>query len=88
MTEIGKTLEGTEKFLGVEQREITKENSPKTNKPIVRSEQILKNRTPTTIGKTIEGTEKFLGIEQKEIRKGDTTPTTVTKSVLNPSPKN
>ncbi len=88
MTEIGPTIEGTEKFLGIEQAEIKKGNSSKIGKPTVGSKQVLKSRTPTTIGPTIEGTEKFLGIDQKEITKGNTNESTTIKSAPSSSPKN
>ena len=88
MTEIGKTVVGTEKIVQmkqVEQSTPTASTMGKTKFGSVTKDVAI----PTTIGKTVLGTEKVVQMKQVEQSVGGTTAkTTVTKSAPNPSPKN
>ncbi len=88
MTEIGKTVVGTEKI--VQMKQVEQSNSTASTMGKTTFGTPTKDvGTSTTIGKTVLGTEKVVQMKQVEQSvSGTAAKTTVTKSAPSSSPKN
>ncbi len=88
MTEIGKTVVGTEKIVQMKQVEQSKSTTPTMSKTTFGT-PTKGVGTSTTIGKTVLGTEKVVQMKQVEQSvSGTAAKTSVTKSAPSSSPKN